>query len=163
MYNNYYRKEKRLIILQSEQLLRNLNISPTIEIISEGLGLASNVYMEFIHRLEAYNIKVDWRYYNDGKAWLGKGVYTWTTKRGTQKDTTAFWLSVWDGFFKVTIYIPEKYRTDALALALSDETQEMIENAQQIGKLKFFPLIFDLYSDELFDDIFKLIHFRATL
>jgi len=39
----------------------------------------------------------------------------------------------------------------------------MVEAAQQIGKLKFFPLIFDLHSEELFDEILTVIDFRKAL
>jgi hypothetical protein len=40
---------------------------------------------------------------------------------------------------------------------------EMVETAQQMGKLKFFPVVFDLKSDEWFDDIFTLIDFRKMI
>ena len=146
-----------------QQLLRDPNIEPTNEIITECLGLASSAYAKFITQLQDHDIELDWRYYNDGKSWLGKGLYKWSTTRGTPKEITAFWLSVWDGFFKVTIYMPEKYRTDALNLSLNGEVTEMIENAKQIGKLKFFPLIFDLRSDKLFNEIVILINFKKTL
>lgn len=145
------------------QLLRDPNIEPTGDIIAQNLGEANSAYLAFKGGLEKRAIDVDWRYYKDGRAWLGKGLYRWTNTRGTQKETTAFWLSIWEGFFKVTLYIPEKVRGDALALPLSDELKDMIENSKQIGKLKFFPLIFDLNSDELFDEIYTLIDFRKML
>ena len=149
--------------MNEQQLLRDPNIVPTNEMIAEALGLASVAYMKFIEQLQSHDVEVDWRYYNDGKAWLGKGLYRWVTKRGTQKESTTFWLSIWNGFFKVTMYIPEKYRTDALSLSLNDEVREMIENAKQIGKLKFFPLIFDLRAQTVPDELFTLINFRKTL
>ena len=90
-------------------------------------------------------------------------MYKWTGVRGGQKETTAFWLSIWEGFFKVTIYIPEKSRADALNLPLDREVMTMLENAKQMGKLKFFPLIFDLCSDELFDAVYALVDFRKML
>jgi hypothetical protein len=39
--------------------------------------------------------QVQWRYYNDGKAWLCKVSY---------KKKTVFWLSVWEACFKVAFY-----------------------------------------------------------
>ena len=42
----------------------------------------------------------EWRYYQDGKAWLCKITF---------KKRTICWLSVWDGFFKVTSYFPQRY------------------------------------------------------
>ena len=138
-------------------------MEPTNEIIAEGLGSASSAYTKFIEQLQNHDITVDWRYYNDGKAWLGKGLYKWSTARGTKKEMTVFWLSIWEGFFKVTIYVPEKYRADALNLALNSEVRKMIEDAKQMGKLKFFPLIFDFCSDNLFEEIFTIFDFKKTL
>ena len=39
---------------------------------------------------------------------------------------------------------------------LSDESKQM-------GKLKFFPIIFDLCSDELLDDVYMLVDFRKRM
>ena len=149
--------------MKEQQLLRDPSIEPTGEVIAEGLGTANSAYIRFIEELKNHDIQLDWRYYNDGKAWFGKGLYQWTTLQGTQKEITAFWLSVWDGFFRVTLYIPEKARTDALNLSLGDDIKNMIANSKKMGKLKFFPLIFDLCSDELFDDIYTLVNFRKNV
>ncbi len=148
------------------QLLRDPDIEPTKDVLAACLGAVNAVYVAFIERLKSHKIELEWRYYTDGNAWLGKGVHRWTGARGGQKEVTAFWLSIWDdpggagGFFKVTFYIPEKARADALNLPLDDETKKMIEVSQPIGKLKFFPLVFDLCSEELFDAVYTLIDFR---
>jgi len=94
---------------------------------------------------------------------MAKGLYMWTGIRGGQKEITVFWLSIWDVFFKVTIYIPEKARADVYSLPLDDEIKQMIRDSEQMGKLKFFPLVFDLYSDEMFGAVFSLIDFRKSI
>ncbi len=147
----------------SEQLLRNPDIEPSLEIIAEGLCEANAAYLDFLKELKGHCIDLEWRYYNDGSSWLGKGLYKWTGARGGQNEVTAFWLSIWEGFFKVTVYIPEKSRQDALCLPLSESGKELLENAKQIGKLKFFPMIFDLNSHDLFTDVFTLIDFRKQI
>jgi len=149
--------------LKEQQLLRDPVIEPTEEVIAECLGKANDAYFKFVRGLEPYDTEVEWRYYNDGKAWLGKGLYKWTTSRGTEKEMTAFWLSVWDGFFRVSIFIPEKARIDALTLPLKSVTKKMIEAAKQMGKLKFFPLVFDIRSDKEFDDVYRLIEFKKAI
>jgi len=63
----------------------------------------------------------------------------------------------------VSIFIPKKARADALNLSLGDEVKTMITNSEQIGKLKFFPLVFSLYSDELIDEIYTLADFRKNI
>jgi len=149
--------------MDEQQLLRDPDIELTKEVISEALGSANAAYVKFIEGLNDYNIKVDWRYYNDGKAWLGKGLYKWTGVKGGKNEVTAFWLSIWDGFFKVTIFVPEKARADAMSLPLCDDVKSMIAEANQMGKLKFFPVTFNLRSDELFDDIYTLADYRKTI
>jgi len=146
--------------MESIQLLRDPNIEPTGENIAEGLGAADSAYRKFINTLGSHNIQVDWRYYNDGSAWLGKALYKWTGVHGGEKEMTVFWLSIWDGFFKISFYIPEKARADLLNLPLDGETKKMIEDSKQIGKLKFFPLVFDLHADESFDAVFTIIDFK---
>jgi len=149
--------------MREQQLLRDAGFNPTRELIAQGLGEADGAYAKFLETLEGHGIQADWRYYNDGKAWLAKGLYKWVTVRGTQKETTAFWLSIWAGFFRVTIFMPEKHRAEALGLSLGGEVAQMVAEAKQMGKLKFSPLVFDLRSDELFDDIFALIDFKKLL
>ena len=147
-----------------QQQLRDPDLSPTDEIVAKALGEAYNAYMCFVRELVDHNIQLEWRYYNDGKAWLGKGICRWTGIRGGQKETTVFWLSVWDGFFKVTIYIPEKYRADILSSLLDDKVRQLVEDSNQMGnKLKFVPLVFEMHSDEMFQSVFSLADFRKNI
>ena len=84
----------------AEQLLRNPDIKPTKQIIADGLGEVNNIYESFVNRLKEFDISLmDWRYYNDGKAWLSKSEYKWTTSRGTERAKPIFWLSIWKDFF----------------------------------------------------------------
>jgi hypothetical protein len=149
--------------MNQNQLLRDEATAPTGVVIADALGLAYTAYSAFCDKLAYHGIDLGWRYYNDGKSWLGKGLYKWTTSRGTEKETTAFWLSVWEGLFKVTFYIPEKHRADALNLPLCDDTKRMIDEAKQMGKLKFFPVTFDISSDDMFGDVLALADFRKLL
>ena len=116
-----------------------------------------------MNELTRYDIQLVWRYYKDGKAWLAKGLYAWTGVRGGQNETTLFWLSIWDGFFKVTIFVPQKYHADLLALELDQEVRQMISEAKQMGKLKYFPLVFEISTDVLFDDLFILLQYRKSI
>jgi hypothetical protein len=38
----------------------------------------------------------------------------------------------------------------------------MITDSKKMGKLKFFPLVFDVCSDERFEDIFSLVDFKKN-
>lgn len=147
----------------AQQLLRDPAVQPSSDVIAAALGESNRAYRKFIDELAGHAIQLGWRYYNDGKLWLAKGLYQWTGARGRQNETTVFWLSIWDGYFKVTIYIPEKARADVLGLPLDDEVKRMIADARQMGKLKYFPLVFDLCSDEMFEAVFALADFRKSL
>ena len=149
--------------MDGQQCLRNPDIEPSDEVIARALGAANEAYHMFANGLAGHDIEVEWRYYKDGGAWLGKGLYRWTTVRGASKEATAFWLSIWEGSFRVTFFMPEKVRAEALKLPLDDETRERIAEAKQMGKLKFFPLLFDLCSDEQFDTVYALADFRKLI
>ena len=149
--------------MNEKQLLRNPDIKPLDDVIAGALGVSNNAYKKFVNELEDYDIQLEWRYYTDGKAWLAKGLYKWMGVRGGHRETTVFWLSIWDGFFKVTIYFPEKSRTDVLSLPLDNNVKQMIADSKQMGKLKYFPLAFDLRSDKLFDAVFLLADFRKSM
>lgn len=149
--------------LKNEQLLRNPNLHPTSDVVAKALGEANKAYMNFLDELANHDIQLVWRYYTDGKAWLAKGLYQWTGVRGGQKETTVFWLSIWDGFFKVTIYIPEKARVEMNNNPFDHEIKQMIANSKQMGKLKTFPLVFDVCSNEMFGAIFSLVDFKKKL
>jgi len=149
--------------MNGQQLLRDPGTEPTGEGIAQALGSAGAAYAKFIEGLASRDIQVAWRYYNDGKAWLGKGLYKRAGVRGGQKEITVFWLSIWEGFFKTTFFIPEKARPEALNVSNDDHIKNMISESKQMGKLKFFPLTFDLRSDELLDDIYALADFRKRV
>lgn len=146
----------------TEQLLRDAMISPTAEIIAEGLGPVNAIYTKFIEELKQYGISLmDWRYYNDGKAWLSKGEYNWITPRGVNKVKPIFWLSIWEKSFRVLFNFSEKMRAELLALPLSVDTKEMIKNTEPNGKtMKYLPIIFDISSDKQLDDVYVLAQFR---
>ena len=147
-----------------KQLLRNPDIQPTSDIIAEALQDANDSYIKFLNELANQDIDLEWRYYTDGKAWLGKGLYKWLGVRGGQKVTTVFWLSIWEAFFKITIYIPEKARDDLFSLPLNNTVKQMINDSKQMGnRLKFFPLVFELNSNELFEQIHILFDFKKSL
>lgn len=145
------------------QLLRNPDIQPTSDVVAKALGEANAPYIKFLDELENHDIQLVWRYYTDGKSWLGKGLHKRIGVRGGQSEKTVFWLSIWNRFFRVTIYIPEKFRLDVFNLPLNDYVKQMITDSKQMGKLKFFPLIFDLNSDEMIEMVFVLIDFIKSI
>lgn len=147
------------------QLLRDPGIEPTSEVIAAGLGAAYKPYTKFVCELEElYGITLmDWRFYNDGKAWLSKGEYKWTTSRGANKVKPIFWLSIWEGFFKVSFFFSVSVLDELQSLPISDETKEIIRNANPMGKtMRFIPLVMDIESNRQLGDIYTIAEFRKN-
>lgn len=151
-------------INNKKQLLLDANVIPTPEIISDGLGSANKVYINFIVEIKEYGVSLmDWRYYNDGKAWLSKGEYKWSTSRGTDKVKPIFWLSIWEGFFKVSFFFAQKSLDELLALPISSNTKQSIRETVINGKpSRFIPVIFDIDKQEQLDDVYILIKLRKS-
>ena len=146
-----------------QQLLRDPEIQPTNEVIAEGLGEAYKTYVKFVNELkQRYGITLmDWRYYNDGKAWLSKGEYKWITPRGANKVKPIFWLSIWNGFFKVSFFFSYSIQEELLELPISQNAKEVINDANPMGKtMRFLPVVLDIANDSQLDDVYVLSEFR---
>jgi len=148
----------------NEQLLRDPDVQPTSEIIAEGLGKAYKAYTKFIKGLEHYDITLmDWRFYNDGKAWLSKGEYKWTTPRGANKVKTIFWFSIWSGFFKVSFFFGSDIREELLQLSISQNAKDLIKDAKPMGKtMRYVPIVFNVSNEAQLNDLYILSEFRKT-
>ena len=149
-------------IMNEQQLLRDPSVEPTAAIIAKGLGAANPVYVKFIEGLKDYGISLmDWRYYNDGKAWLSKGEYKWTTSRGTNKVKPIFWLSIWRGFFKVSFFFSPSVQGELQNLPISLGTKELIRDAKPMGKtMRFIPVVMDIKTNKQLDDVYIIAQFR---
>lgn len=146
----------------AKQCLLNPEVAVTRTLISHCLKDADKVYEQFLDKLLTYGVSLmDWRYYNDGKAYLSKGEYHWTTSRGNEKAKPLFWLSIWEGFFKVSFYFPTKIQEELLTLKLQEETKSLIRNAPVNGKTKtFISVVFDVKTMAQLDDIYAVMQFK---
>jgi len=152
------------MIKDNVQLLRNPDVEPTEDVLKESLNDAYSSYQQFQDHLQEHDIDFVWRYYPDGKAWLAKGIYRWIGKRGSNKELTLFWCSIWNGFFKIIIYIPEDRRNDVLSLSIENNLKIVISELKRMGEtFKTLPIVFDIKSNDLFDSIFKIIEYKKGL
>jgi hypothetical protein len=135
-------------------LLKDPNTPPS----PQNLSLAMGQYYSVFEKLEQqvtgpnYQLQLEWRYYNDGKAWLCKA---------TQKKKTIFWISVWDDCFKVVFYFTEKHLEAIAALPIDESIKDDFASAKPIGKL--IPLILHMTPDSQIDDALKVIAFKSSL
>jgi len=152
--------------MDAEKLrLRDPEIEPTGGIIKQALGDDSYVaFEEFQNALGRFDIELEWTYYKHcSGSWLARGWYRWATPRGTNKEKVIFWLSAWDGFFNIAIWFLEKNRSEILGAEISEKTRQKIRDAKTLGKMKTFPVEFEIKNTEDFEDIYTLINYKKSL
>ncbi len=97
-------------------------------------------------------LALNWRYYKDGKAWLGKVTY---------KKKTILWLSVWDEFFKTSFYFTEKTRLGVLNLDIDNKVKSSFAVVKPIGKL--IPLVLEIKNEETLKELKSIIDYKKKL
>lgn len=141
--------------MESQMQLRDPEVFPSEMELKRVLGepvysvLAS--FLETITGRE-YGIEIEWRYYNDGKAWLAKVVH---------KNKTILWLSVWDGYFKTSFYFTEKHLEAIAALDISDAKKDEFAAMKPIGKL--IPMTLNVSEQEQLDELLTVVRFKKSL
>lgn len=134
--------------------LRDAAIYPTDEVLMDVLGDAFKVYSLFIETIsiDPLSLSAEWRYYNDGKAWLAKVQF---------KKKTILWLSVWDDLFKITFYFTEKNIEAIAGLNISEAIKVEFCKAKPVGRL--IPLILEVREIDQMDDLLTLVRFKKSL
>lgn len=141
--------------MEAQMLLKNPDVFPSVNVLKEVLGdTIYNVLETFTETItgEEYNLSVEWRYYNDGKAWLGKVVH---------KKKTVLWLSIWEGFFKTSFFFTEKHLEAIAALNISETIKEEFCRAKPMGKL--IPMLIEVRRKEELDDLLTVVRFKKSL
>jgi len=133
------------------QLLKDPDILPTKEVLEKVLGKKYSVFREFMNTAESeeFKLKPEWRYYNDGKAWLCKITF---------RKKTVVWLSVWSDCFKLGFYFTEKSGGRIPGLKIDDSIKEFYLNHKPIGKLK--PIVVEVRRKSQLVDINTLIKYK---
>jgi hypothetical protein len=135
-------------------LLKDPNVKPDNKVLEKALGKSYKAYEELIHLITApdYSLQPEWRYYNDGKAWLCKVVH---------KKKTVFWLSVWDGYFRAVFYLTEKTATGIDSLDIDENIKKNFRAHKPIGKL--LPLVIEVTDKNQLHDLIKIIGYKKRL
>lgn len=124
-------------------------VYPDEAVLRKVLGRSYSAYCALLELFGRNGMNHEWRYYNDGKAWLCKVQ---------MKKRTIIWMSAWKGYMQVTVYIPEKYLERLYALPVSDETRQKIRATRNVGRSK--PCIFEIRNQKVLNDLDKVIQFR---
>ena len=134
--------------------LRDAEIFPSDRVLKDTLGDVYDVLESFLATItnEAYLLNIEWRYYNDGKAWLCKVQH---------KKKTILWLSVWEGFFKVSFFFTEKHLEAIAALDISETIKEEFSITKPVVRL--IPMIIDVTNENQLNDLLTVVRFKKSL
>jgi len=136
-----------------KQLLRDPEQKPDEALFRSILTPTLFRVMEKILRsLADAGIDLEWRYYKDGNAWLGKATY---------RKKTVVWISLWENLVKAGFYFTAKTRPGVLDLPLSPEIITLFAESDPVGKL--IPLILDIKDDTSLPDFVTLINHKKNL
>ena len=135
------------------QQLKDENTRPDPQTIARALGSSWPAYEKLAAEISRppFNIIFEWRWYNDGKAWLCKA---------TAKGKTVFWLSAWDGYFKTGFYFTEKTGAGLTALEIAPAHKAAFASAKPIGKL--IPLTLDIREEQDLADLLKITGYKLS-
>lgn len=143
--------------------LRNPIFAPTNELLAQILGGSFAAYEVLQDTLPGLEVEQDWQWYTPHKAWFAKGQHFWTTPRGTRKEKNLYWLHVYDGTFSVAVWFKEKNRIELLNADVSERTKALIRDAETMGKVLTFPVVFDITTAEPLADLCTLIEWKKKL
>ncbi|HEY9595680.1 MAG TPA: DUF3788 family protein [Spirochaetia bacterium] len=107
--------------------LSNRDVFPSDEVIGELLGKTMKLWTSFFAMLRSDfpDLQNEWRYYNDGKSWLMKI---------TRKQKTIAWLSVIEGTFRTTFYLPPKVADRVEELGIPEPLKDQYRKNPRMTK-----------------------------
>lgn len=129
--------------------LRDIAVFPDKKVLSDVLGAAFEAYEALMLLFEQHGMMAEWRYYNDGKAWLCKVQL---------KKRTIVWMSAWQNSLQATIYVSSKFLDGLNSLPLSDRGKQVIQGSPFVGKSKACTFIFG--SLEKLTDFETLVEYK---
>ena len=134
-------------------LLNNPEIFPDNEVIKDTLKQSYKAFEMLMSTIAKpdYALIPEWRYYKDGKAWLCKVCV---------KKKTIFWLSVWDGHFKIGFYFTERFVSGILNLDIAQSIKDDFSSIMPIGKLK--PLAISVFREDQIKDVLTVAEFKKN-
>ena len=139
--------------INPQQLLRDPEQVPDDKLFQRILDKTNyHIISKIVEILKETGLALEWRYYKDGKAWLGKTSY---------KGKTILWLSVWDESIKTSFYFTEKTRSGILNLDIDSNIKSSFAVAKPIGKL--IPLVLEIKNEETLRELKSIIEYKKKL
>ena len=131
--------------------LRDESVYPDDSVLGNALGDSYKSYTALLKVFSDNDLKPEWRYYKDGKAWLCKVE---------QKKKTVVWISVHSGFLVAALYFPVRLMEQVYELDISDSLKQKIKLTKSVGKLH--PCVFEIRDESLLEDLKRVMMFKMT-
>lgn len=116
------------------------------------MGSSYPAFEELNALLISMEIRPEWNYYRDGKAWLCKMMF---------KKKNMGWLHVYDGFFRVSFFFMERHLSAIADLNISDYIKEDFYEMKPVGKL--LPMSIVVGDKEKLEDVLTVLRFKRSL
>ncbi len=126
-------------------------VYPDDRVLKGILGESFPAYLALLKLFDECGLEHEWRYYQDGKAWLCKVQ---------KKKRTIVWMSAWKGYMQATIYFPEKYLEEIYALDISEARKAKIRATKNVGKSK--PCIFEVRDPSVLAEFDRVMQFKIS-
>ncbi len=132
-------------------ILKDKDIFPDSNVLRKALNDDFKIFQEFETTITNGEHKLvgEWRYYNDGKAWIYKAQY---------KKKTVFWLSVISTGFTVTFYFNGKNYEGVFDLSIEESIKDDFKKMELVGKLH--PLQISVNNTNQIPDILDIIEYK---
>ena len=131
--------------------LTDESVYPDEGVLKSVLGESYDAYCALLALYDQHQLHCEWRYYKDGKAWLGKVQ---------KKKRTIVWMSAWQGYMQATVYVPERLIEQVCALSISEDSKVKIVSTKNVGKSK--PCIFEIRDKQILTDLDTIMQFKIT-
>lgn len=131
--------------------LRDELIYPDDKVLESIIGESYPYYLMLLDLFSKYEMKHEWRYYHDGKAWLCKVQ---------RKKKTIIWMSAWPGYMQATVYVPEDRLQEVYDLEISEAAKNRIRTAKKVGKSQ--PCIFEIRNEMIVKDLEKVMILKSS-
>ena len=142
---------------------RDYDNPPASEALAQILRGSYEAYEALQEALPGLEIEQDWQWYTPYKVWAAKGQHFWMTARGTRKEKNLYWLHIFEGYFSIAVWFKSKNREEILLANISNKTKQLIHDAQPMGKLPTFPVVFNVATTEPLADIYTLLDCKKRL
>lgn len=110
--------------------LKDKATTPTAEVLTATLQASYTAFEDWRQTLSDMGIELQWNYYNDGKAWLGKMV---------SGKKNLGWLIPYEGYFRVNFFFMARH-AEAIAEADISESLKAEFASKDFSSAKLHPV-----------------------